>query len=235
MRRSVNAIKQLLDECSDQDRDEWKSHAQTILGAIRASDPTRGGVKGAIAAAFFVDGVMPRVVELGWKRTSEVPREAPFGIAIEKNGLVVRIVIAILQLDAGKPKRQHPRDGQGDRYIVQVQKKLSRNHAVNGGGNAGRHELVEPKVLQARAYSFGDFDVLAVNMHPVTRRWTEFRYTWSTRLSASKDHPLLIATSQLVSLESSSQWTNDFAKCLDWLFEQTTGTAFQTTSAANTS
>jgi hypothetical protein len=147
----------------------------------------------------------------------------------------VRILITILQLEAGKPRRQHPQNGQGDRYVVQVQKKLSRARVVKGGLNAEHRETGESKLSQARAYRFEDFDILAVNLHPATRRWTEFRFALSTRLTARKDQPSLIAASQLASLDPVGLWTNDFAVCLDWLLKETAGTAIRGTSAVDTS
>jgi hypothetical protein len=217
MRKSVNVIKQLLEDCSDQDRDEWKSHAQTVLGAVRASHPTKRGVNSAIAAAFFESGAMPGIAQQGWVRTSATQTGSPFGIVLEGNGRVVRVLIAILQLEAGKPRRQRSPARREDLYVVQVQKKLSRAPVMNLASRDARTQAAG----LARAYSFGDFDILAVNVQPVTRRWTDFRYTLTEWLVPCREDAGLIATEQPVSLEPASMWTEHLPTCLEWSVNQT--------------
>jgi hypothetical protein len=216
MRKSVNVIKQLLEECSDQDRDEWKSHAQTILGAIRGSHPTKRGVNGAIAAAFFENCALPAIEQHGWARATATQTNDPSSPVIEKNGRAVHVLIAILQFEAGKPRRQLSSAGREDQYVVQVQKKLSRVPVLHiEPRDNGPRASVFP-----RAYSFGDFDVLAVNMQPVTRRWTDFRYTLAAWLAPFEKDTSLIAPAQSVSLESSGIWTDRLPACLDWLVDE---------------
>ena len=96
MRKSVSVIKKLLDECTDEDRGEWKSHTQTILSAVRTSHPTRRGVTGAIASGFFENSAFPALAAFGWTLRRGLP-EDPFTFAMEKDGRVVRVLIASLQ------------------------------------------------------------------------------------------------------------------------------------------
>jgi hypothetical protein len=217
MRKSVNVIKQLLEGCSDQDRDEWKDHAQTVLGAVRVSHPTRRGVNGAIAAAFFESSALPAVAYLGWKRSSTSPRRGPFNLAIEKNEQTVHIQIAIVQLEAGKPRRKYTPDGRENLYVVQLQKKLTRAAAGSNAPLAEVHNGLAETPDITRAYSFNDFDVLAVSIQPVTRCWADFRYAPSACLVRRGDQPSLIAQSQVVPLGPSGVWTDNLPACLDRL------------------
>ena|SRR5580700_5215830 len=109
MRKSVSVIKKLLDECTDEDRGEWKSHTQTILSAVRTSHPTRRGVTGAIASGFFENSAFPALAAFGWTLRRGLP-EDPFTFAMEKDGRVVRVLIASLQQESGKPRRLDARD-----------------------------------------------------------------------------------------------------------------------------
>jgi|HubBroStandDraft_5_1064220.scaffolds.fasta_scaffold262500_1 hypothetical protein len=215
MRKSVSVIKKLLDECTDEDRGEWKSHTQTILSAVRTSHPTRRGVTGAIASGFFENSAFPALAAFGWTLRRGLP-EDPFTFAMEKDGRVVRVLIASLQQESGKPRRLDARDQCDPACIVHLAKKTSQILARSSG--ATRQQGSHPReISEDRAYSFDDFDLLAVNMHAATRRWADFSYTPAARLRSDEDRIGLIASEQLVPLIASRHWTNDLALCLDWL------------------
>ena len=220
MKRPVNMIKRLIEQCSDQDRDEWRDEAQTILSAIGSSAPTSHGVRGAIAAAFFESSALPSVLAAGWSRRPPSPATRSHTEVFEKDGRVIRILIVIQQQKAGKPRRQYPRGERDDIYCVQVRKRPTRTHIVRGTHPEESRGNREKTMQPTRSYSFRDFDILAVNMHPVTRRWTDFRYTLSGWLIPSNDHPSLIAHEQLVSLGPSGLWTCDLATSLEWLIRE---------------
>jgi hypothetical protein len=227
MRKSVNVIKELLDGCSDQDRDEWKGHAQTVLGAVRASHPTRRGVNSAIAAAFFESSALPELSDLGWNRSATSLRRVPFTLAIERNEQSVRILIAIVQLDAGKPRRKYIPGGEEDLFVVQLQKNLRRALVGSAASLAGTNGNYPQATDITRAYAFNDFDVLAVSMQPVTRSWADFRYALAAQLVPRDDQPTRIAQSQVVPLKSSDSWTDYLPACLNRLCGWTGGEVFE--------
>jgi hypothetical protein len=70
--------------------------------------------------------------------------------------------------------------------------------------------------LSTRPHRFGDFDVLAVNMHPATHQWTGFRYTVAARLLPVQADSALIEIFPPVSLATNVVWTDDLAVCLEW-------------------
>jgi hypothetical protein len=214
MRRSVNVIKQLLEECSDEDRDQWKSHAQTVLAAVRASHPTRRGVQGAIAAAFFENSAVPAVSAAGWALAPGGHRPDSFRFAIGKEGRVVRVLIAALQVEAGKPVRQIAEQREPF-YVAQLPKRSSRVRLVT---NAGKTRAAgEAHAPGAQGWSTSEFDVLAVSLQPLTRQWSDFTYKLAGALKPSASNAALVENLQPVSLDASRGWTNDLLTCLGWI------------------
>lgn len=217
MRRSVKVIKQLLDDCSEEDRDQWKSDAQTVLEAVRASHPTRRGVKSAIAAAFFENSAMPLALNSGWSLVS-AHRKPPSYFAMEKGGRVARILISVLQVESGKPLRLT--SGQSEQaYISQLPRHSVRGRAAN---IPDRNEKSGSAVSQAEGgWLETDFDVLAVSVQPVTHHWPDFRYALSSSLAASRANPAMLADRQHVSLDPSGGWTSDLLTSLAGLSSRT--------------
>lgn len=212
MRQSVNMIKRLLDECGEQDRSAWHSDAQTILGAIHKSHPTRRGVQIAIAAAFFEKSVLPGIATAGWKLCSEARQHDHLAPAIRKDKVTVRILISTLQAADRKVRRRFALNDDGTHYIAQLRKTRNRTRENADTDPASKSGLQGP--VGTQAWSFDEFDILAVNTYPVTRQWTQFRYTLSRTLLPSADHPGLIATLQPVELESSKNWSSDLGRCV---------------------
>jgi hypothetical protein len=217
MRKSVSVIKKLLDECSDEDRGEWKNHTQTILSAVRASHPTRRGVRSAIASGFFESSAFPVLAASGWTLTRGRPADS-FTFAVERGGRGVRVLIASLQQESGKPRRQGAPDQPGPVFIAQLPRRAPVLSARSG--SAGTQQKDESgKAGTDRAWWFDDFDLLAVNLHAATRRWADFSYTLAAWLRPEEGRSSAIANEQLVPLDSSEGWTTDIALCLDWLNE----------------
>jgi|HubBroStandDraft_5_1064220.scaffolds.fasta_scaffold88494_2 hypothetical protein len=210
MRKTLNPIKKLLDECSDQDRLEWNSHAQTILGAIHTSHPTRRGIQNAIAAAFFDSTAMQELQQAGWAR-KPAARPDRFRLVIENAGRSARILIATLKLDAGKPMKKSLRAAEGSWYVAHLPKKPRKATPSNKASPSRTRGL-----LPAGAYSTREFDVLAVNMYPVTRTWADFRYALSRSLLLRGDSPHLIASLQPVPAGRSDLWTSELVTCIKW-------------------
>lgn len=222
MRKTVNPIKKLLEECSDQDRCEWNSHAQTILGAIHTSHPTRRGIQNAIAAAFLDTTAMEEIDRAGWTRKPDA-RHDRFTLVIEKAGRTARILIATLQLDAGKPVKKSSQAAGDSWYIAHMPRKSSKAAPGGKGTSSRTRAAAEPPAT--RAYSTREFDVLAVNMHPVTRTWADFRYALSRSLVLRGDSSQLIAHLQPVPVGRSDLWTSELVTCLKWHLETAIGNA----------
>jgi hypothetical protein len=215
MRKPVSVIKQLLDECSDEDRGEWKNHTQTILSAVRSSHPTRRGVKSAIASGFFENNAFPALAASGWLLTRGLPHES-FTFAMEHGGRRVRVLIASLHQESGKPRRHDSSEYAGHLFIAQLPRKIAAFPAQSG--SITERLRAGPEAIDAdRSYCFDDFDLLAVNVHGATRRWADFVYTLAAWLRPQDDRSFLISGEQLVPLGSSSRWTSDLSVCVDWL------------------
>jgi hypothetical protein len=228
MTESLEALKRLIDECTDEDRqalarylnmfvlrhpleDEWGVASDTILSAIRrSSDLTKRGVRGIIAEAVFESDVLPTIAPLGWNAGAIPPGDWPYDALLEKAGRSVRVQIKLQRLEAGVPKRYFPKHYPEELFVVEVQKTRT------GKKRSGVAGATEEKALATRPYRFGDFDILAVNMHPATRQWASFRYTVGDWLLPRPSENSLIEVFQPVSLETNNTWTDDLATCLSW-------------------
>jgi excisionase family DNA binding protein len=70
---------------------------------------------------------------------------------------------------------------------------------------------------QTRPYRFGEFDILAVSMHPSTNDWSRFMYTAAMWLLPRRDDNQLLQVFQPVAMEPNDLWTDDFETCVAWL------------------
>jgi hypothetical protein len=220
MRQAINRIKELLEECSDQDRRQWQAHAQIVLGAIRTSHPTKRGIQNAIAAAFLDSTAIQGIRQAGWRRQPVGSDADGLPLVITDDQRKARILIATLQLEAGKPQRKSPPPAAGSGwYIAQLPKKQTLPTAgrlIHSARNRAARVLAK-----TCAYSFMDFDVLAVSIYPITRGPADFRFALSRSLAPCSHHPNLIAQRQAVPAEPSNVWASDLAICLDWHLEAT--------------
>jgi hypothetical protein len=234
MSESVDTIRRLIDECSEQDRRalktylrtllphplerEWGIDADTILSAIRrSSDLTKRGVRGIIAEAVFVNEVIPTVSQSGWKQV-EIDGDHPYDALLRKGELLARIQVKLQRLETGAPKLYYPRHyPNGTLFVVEVQKTRS-------GERAAQQITLKPvratktarTKVQTRPYSFGDFDILAVNMHPSSGNWKSFRYTVASWLLPRPANKALIEIFQPVAAIPNAAWTDDLSTCLGW-------------------
>jgi hypothetical protein len=78
---------------------------------------------------------------------------------------------------------------------------------------------VLPNSIDTRPYPFGAFDILAVNMQPATKKWSEFRFTVANWLLERPDSPSLIEIHQPVALIPDDAWTDNLNTCLDWFLK----------------
>lgn len=89
-----------------------------------------------------------------------------------------------------------------DMYVVETQR-------TRGG--------IDPQTKQqTRPYRFGEFDVLAVSMHPSTNDWSAFMYTVSDWLISRPEDAKLMRKFQPVAMTPDHNWTNDFNQCASW-------------------
>lgn len=210
MLQAVNMVRQLLDECSDGDRREWKSHTQTILEAITTSHPAERAVHTAIAAGFLNNVVLSRMRERGWTHKAVRLHKTHF-IVVEANETVVRVMVTILQWEKGKLR--HTVSPQGDLYQARIPASLmGPRHSRLKSCTADPKRQKKP----LRALSFTEFDILAVSMQPLTRRWSDFRYALSRMLAPHKDSAESISPVQWLPSTTSHSWTSDFNICLSW-------------------
>lgn len=235
MNESLAAVKELIEECSEEDRKalrtyllklsphpiehEWGIDADTILSAIsRSSDLTKRGVRGIIAEAIFVNEVVPTVRRAGWLPV-EFEGNNPYDALLQNDDNKVRIQVKLQRLEEGKPKHFYPKYYEaGTLFVVEVQKTRTGERPSRGSVPVSNLSSAKTKLIKVmtRPYTFGDFDILAVNMHPSCGNWREFRYTvasWLMPRSADKN---LIEIFQPVAAKPNDVWTDSLTTCLDW-------------------
>lgn len=188
---------------------KWDIGYELILDAIfRSQDITQRGVRGVIAEAVFEAKVLPKV--RGWQVVPVVgDLTYDFLIKRKSDGRQVRIQVKLQRTVKGKPLARRL---YGDNsYIVEVQK-------TRTGKKTTENATGQSKAVQqdTRPYQFGDFDILAVNLHPATRDWTTFMYTVGGWLLPRGENRRLIQVMQPVSSKRSDVWTNDLRECIEW-------------------
>ena len=235
MSEPLETIRNLIDECSDEQRRalklylrkiaphplerEWGIDADTILSAIsRSSDLTKRGVRGIIAEAIFVNEVIPTLESSGWLPVDMVG-DYPYDAMLKKGVLAARIQVKLQRLEEGAPKLYYPKHYEkGTLFVVEVQKtrtgeKTSKKTLPGTGTTITTTESV---TVNTRPYSFGDFDILAVNMHPSSGSWRNFRYTVASWLLPRPANKGLVEIIQPVAAIPNEAWTDDLSTCLSW-------------------
>ncbi len=196
MKESLEAIKEAIDECSlDERKDlfqflkakmplhplevEWAIDGDDILSSLyRATDLSKRGVRGLIAEFMFERDVLPSVRENGWKLISIPKGDWPYDSLVERDGKRVSIQVKLQRLTAGLPKRFWENSYKDVVYYdVEVQKTRTGKKRIPSAAapSAGKQAPINP--VDTRPYPFGAFDILAVNMQPATKKWSEFRFT----------------------------------------------------------
>lgn len=218
----INELKALVDRCTDTERvavldylkaripqhpleKEWGVSAEVILSAIaRSSDLTKRGVRGIIAEAIFERHELPKLFD--WEAISCVG-DVPYDFLIQQKGtprVQVRIQVKLqrmLKQQAMLAHEANPHYPKG-MYVVEVQK-------TRGG--------IDPKTRKdTRPYRFGEFDILAVNMHPSTKDWSKFLFTLNRWLIPRSPDTSLIEIFQPVPNTSNEFWTDGLGTCLEW-------------------
>lgn len=222
MSESLEATKRLIEESSIEDRktlkaylrtllphpleSEWGIDADTILSAInRSSDLTKRGVRGIIAEAVFENDVVPNLSASGWEAVA-ITGQLAYDALFKRGDLSARIQIKLQRLEKGVPKLYYPKHyEEGSLYVVEVQKTRSgeRTTTEKLQGSATEVAAISAITVSTRPYRFGEFDILAVNMHPSSGDWKSFRYTLgSWLLPRPKDNSLLKSSNQSQRLQT---------------------------------
>ena len=235
MSESLAAVSKLIDECSEEDRRalklylrrliphplerEWGIDADTILSAIsRSSDLTKRGVRGIIAEAVFVNEVIPAIAGSGWQPV-DFSGNHPYDALLKKGDLAARIQVKLQRLEEGVPKLYYPKHYErGTLFVVEVQKTRTgeKTTKTTTPGTETTTTTTESVTVSTRPYSFGDFDILAVNMHPSSGNWRSFRYTVASWLLPRAANTSLIEIFQPVAATPNDVWTDDLGTCLIW-------------------
>ncbi|WP_348262859.1 hypothetical protein P8935_24090 [Telmatobacter sp. DSM 110680] len=199
---------------------KWNTQWELILDAIaRSEDISQRGLRGLIAEAAFESRVVASLV--GWKQVPVVG-ERPYDFKLESTtvaNLAVTIQVKLQRMEKGIPLlasnslRCYP----DDFFIVEVQK------TRNGEDGEGK----------TRPYRFGEFDILAVSMHPSTADWSKFMYTVGNWLlpRAKAGEEKQIKVLQPVSGVPDDVWTDNLSVCIGWFLGKEKRTVFDVASA----
>lgn len=170
--------------------------AEVILEAIsRASDLSRRGVLGLIAEASFKVNVIDQLA--GWQNDPPTSDE-PFDFRIRSGDRTIRIQVKRQRLVEGKPMRYRRAS---DLYVAETQR--SRKGVDTKTGE------------DTRPYRFGEFDILAVSMQPVTGDWASFRFTPQAWLIPRPGNSNYLQVLQPVSLEPNDDWAGDLVTSIE--------------------
>lgn len=195
---------------------KWDIDADVILDAIfRAKDITHRGVRGVVAEAVFEKEVLPGIAEKGWRTLDIGNLDMPYDFSIENEsiGRKITIQVKLQRTDKGEPKMKkqyHP----SNTYVVEVQKTRTGTKRGRKGPAAVVGE--EETEIKTRPYQFGEFDILAVNMQPSTKKWSHFLYTVGLWLLPKPKNPTEIETLQPVIASDTNVWTPDIEECINW-------------------
>ncbi|HEV8370040.1 MAG TPA: hypothetical protein VGQ39_18950 [Pyrinomonadaceae bacterium] len=169
------------------------TQAEVILEAMaRSSDLTMRGIRGIIAEAAFLLQVLQKLE--GWK-VGNIVGNAAYDFIIEDSIGRVNIQVKMQRKEKGIPLvRKH-------KFVVETQK-------TRGGKDAAGEDT--------RPYRFGEFDIIAVSLHPATNDWTRFAYTVGTWLRPRQSAAHLLEVLQPVAPTPNDDWTDNLEKCIEW-------------------
>jgi hypothetical protein len=176
--------------------------AEVILEAIdRASDLTLRGIRGIIAEAAFKQGIVNRLV--GWSDITP-PGDGAYDFLLADEKGQVRIQVKMQRLKAHQPMSAKAayRFLSDDKYVVETQRTRGGKDKASG--------------KDTRPYRFGEFDILAVCMHPSCGRWNNFLYTVANWLIPRPDDLNLLLKFQPVAKTPNDDWTDNSLTCIEW-------------------
>ncbi|HID29779.1 MAG TPA: DNA-binding protein [Desulfobacterales bacterium] len=182
--------------------EEFGVPSEIILEAIsRASDLTKHGVRGVIAEAMFAMEVVEKLDD--WIDVA-LPGDHSFDFLLENNQQRVSIQLKMQRQKEHRPMtaREGYRKLEEDYWVVETQR-------TRGGKG--------PDGEDTRPYRFGEFDLLAVSLHPGTGNWKNFLFTVSDWLLPREEDASQLLKFQPVPREPDSHWTDDLEIAIAWL------------------
>jgi hypothetical protein len=178
------------------------AEAEIILEAIsRAGDLTFRGIRGIIAEAAFATKVVGNLQ--GW--TDNTPAgNHPFDFVLTDGHGNIRVQVKMQRQKNYRPMMANEgyRFLPSDAYVVETQRTRGGRHPATGENT--------------RPYKFGEFDILAVSLHPSTGDWSRFLYTVSSWLLSRPEDQNLLLKFQPVPAEPNDYWTDNFLSCVSW-------------------
>jgi len=145
--------------------------------------------------------------------------DRPFDALVTKGTLSARIQVKLQRLEEGRPKLYYPKHYEnGSLFVVEVQKtRTGEKTATNPlPGTSSTITTTQSVTIKTRPYSFGDFAILAVNMHPSSGSCRDFRYTVASWLLPRPADASLIEIFQPVAAVPNDVWSDDLDTCLSW-------------------
>jgi hypothetical protein len=215
----VNDIKLLIEQCSDEQlkqifqylrtkihihpiEEKLNCKAEIILEAIdRASDLTLRGIRGIIAESAFKYEVLEKTANL-----NDVTPNGNDAFDFEIEDAKGRIKI---QVKMQRQKNKRPMTAKEGYKILSPDMFVVETQRTRGGK--------DPRTgADTRPYRFGEFDLLAVSMHPSTNDWSSFKYTVARWLLPRPDNANLLLKFQPVAKGANDDWTDDLVTCIGW-------------------
>ncbi|HMH19951.1 MAG TPA: hypothetical protein VK572_17580 [Burkholderiales bacterium] len=177
---------------------KWNAPSEVVLEAIaRATDLTQRGLRGVIAEAAFAQTVVVPLLPAGW--TDDTPAgDIPFDFRLNDKLGTVKVQVKNQRNEKQAPKLWKKQPGV---YVAETQKTRS------GKDKAGN---------ETRPYRFGEFDILAVCLHPSTNDWSRFVYTVGDWLLPREKDNKLISVFQPVDPKAGADWTTNFITAVSW-------------------
>lgn len=184
--------------------ERFNAPAEIILEAIaRSPDLTIRGIRGVIADAAFGQYVVPSLAPHGWVDATP-PGNHSYDYALCDSVGEVTVQVKMQRQKDHRPMSANEgyRHLSADMYVVETQR-------TRGGK--------DPRTgADTRPYRFGEFQILAVSMHPSTNHWEDFLYTVTDWLLPETKTGTILKF-QPVSKEPNEDWTTDFRKAVQWL------------------
>ncbi len=183
--------------------EELGAPAEVILEAIaRSNDISKRGVRGLLAESSFKINVLDELT--GWGQET-IEGDKSYDFLIRSGDRQYSIQLKMQRRRQGQPMLacQALRRFSDGLYVVETQR-------TRGGTNSKTGENTRP-------YRFGDFDILAVSMAPLTGNWSDFMYTVGDWLLPRSDDATQILHFQPVSPIRNDDWTDSISECIEWL------------------
>lgn len=189
---------------------DWSTTAEAILEAIYAApDLTQRGVRGVLAEAIFRTTVVPAIG--GWKAI-DFEGDLPYDVLMDpQDGRApLKVQVKNQRRERGAPKvmAKLARSPDSPVYAVETQRTRTGKRAGDDG-----------QLAATRPYRFGEFDVLAVCLHPSSGNWEDFIYCPAHLLLARPAQPDLLAVMQPIYTDGTNGWTRDFDEAARAVYE----------------